>query len=1474
MPEVLADIDIPEPSFEIPIIEEPYADLEVATNSKKIAKQTKLMEFFEFSQIPEPEFQIPIISNTFDALSTAIQESVDLAELEDALADALDIRKNVIIMTEDPTLVDQGIRFVSFQAAQEYDTIIEKVQAFVDSIKAEEETDVDIAAMIFNLREATINFSDKILEGTLIDTSKLVAAIDNALASQVGITVRDATESEIPKGTAFISSAAAKKLNDNLAAARAIISTVAEGNSENTVTAQTVSIATANLQKAIKTYNKAIRHGKYENLRSLSEQIEQAIIARDDVEVIDATADKVPFGIRFVSSTAFATLDASITAAKAISILEVESDVEVDAVENLIDAVEKFENSIQIGTFVDTSSLRKQIEIAQDLQADIAIIDNSAEEVAQGVRFAPLVQAKELSANIAAAQAIVEEAQKSQNAITTAIVAQSVDSLRQETNSFGKSIQTGTFVDTTKLRDEIKNARRAVTDVKPMRAEATKVLQGTRFVDPDVFAMFEKSMAAADEIIGIADAGNVDNVITPMLVSTAISNLRQAIAEFSDALEIGSFVDAAPLIAEIDRAQTVKFGIKIIDANATEVPKGIRFVSTADSAAFDKDIAKAQHMVERVKLQISEPIPTMAVFEEDQYLIFTESANDKFIAPLIPNFAEAECAVSAMLTPEVVADLASAPNAISVMSKDIVTPKLVANEVIELQLAVVKFKNSIQTGSLVDVEALKEAIVDFEAMLGEVVVVDNEKEENVRQGLKFINGKQYENFDAVLSRVRSIAAAPLDLEMVGSALTDIHRAMKNLQNSIKVGTFIDVMPLEYAINAALEAKVDLEIIDKLATEVYKGIWFVTPAELEALDNAIFSARDIADSPPSLSAVDDEIAKLSDATITFKNLTKVGLMDTSQLWDQIKEITQLSKNIGVIDKPANKVDKGVLFVTPNDLTAINIALDSARKVAKNPASVAEIAAAQASLEFAYDTFKAAAKNGTFVDTSTLLKAIEKANDARIGIVAVDKDSSSIAKGISFVSLQEMMALDTAIARANEVVENPENDRTVAIATIDLKSAVDIFQDLIKQGTFVSAVNTSALTAKIKEAHQAMAGILATDKSAGGIAHGTKFVSTTQMQTFADAIGAARWAVENSESDSDVTKATATLAKAIKVFEREVKVGRFLELANLVASIEAAKFADDWILVRDSNKEEIDFGVPFVRSADMKNLEKAIAKAESTLISPKNTAEIDSVAYNLDQAVANFKEAIQTGEFVDTSNLIAQIGKTTLVKNDVQIDNREFSEVAIGVKFISNQKMKNLDTAIAEAKSVAKEIEKKNDFATPNQLIATTIESLQSATAVFESEVQVGTFIDKAVLQTEIRKAKTLRDSIVVSENAPDQITKGVKFVDPRQMAKLTDSIAAASAVVHNSKNEGLIEAALLMLQNAITMFESRLQVGAFVDATPLITEVANAVATKSRVLDQDTHCHDAHQELEKAIAIAEAVIAHPKARPWLKEKYWL
>lgn len=96
---------------------------------------------------------------------------------------------------------------------------------------------------------------------------------------------------------------------------------------------------------------------------------------------------------------------------------------------------------------------------------------------------------------------------------------------------------------------------------------------------------------------------------------------------------------------------------------------------------------------------------------------------------------------------------------------------------------------------------------------------------------------------------------------------------------------------------------------------------------------------------------------------------------------------------------------------------------------------------------------------------------------------------------------------------------------------------------------------------------------------------------------------------------------------------------------------------------------------------------------------------------------------------------------------------------------------------------------------------------------DAEVAVPTYnLDTAPIDTAIAAAKSAKSDVTVSDKAPDQVSKGTKFVTQTVMDSLNAAIAAATTAKETAVNQADVTAAVSALNTVVESFTAAIQVG--------------------------------------------------------------
>ena len=186
----------------------------------------------------------------------------------------------------------------------------------------------------------------------------------------------------------------------------------------------------------------------------------------------------------------------------------------------------------------------------------------------------------------------------------------------------------------------------------------------------------------------------------------------------------------------------------------------------------------------------------------------------------------------------------------------------------------------------------------------------------------------------------------------------------------------------------------------------------------------------------------------------------------------------------------------------------------------------------------------------------------------------------------------------------------------------------------------AVDTKPLDDAIAAAEEAKEGVLVTDKSAGEVDKGVRFVSPATAKGLDDMIAQAEDARDKAQSDQVVKVVADALNSATADYKSKIQVGTYEKPLNtkpLDDAIAAAEKAREGILVTDKSADEVDKDVRFVSVKADKALNSAITKGKEAREQAHSDEIVQMVADALNKATANYKASIQVGTYVKPAPL---------------------------------------------------------------------------------------------------------------------------------------------------------------------------------------------------------------------------------------------
>ncbi|ONI46148.1 hypothetical protein AN641_02460 [Candidatus Epulonipiscioides gigas] len=580
--------------------------------------------------------------------------------------------------------------------------------------------------------------------------------------------------------------------------------------------------------------------------------------------------------------------------------------------------------------------------------------------------------------------------------------------------------------------------------------------------------------------------------------------------------------------------------------------------------------------------------------------------------------------------------------------------------------------------------------------------------------------------------------------------TKLGEAINTFRASIKVGTkTANVTELENAIATANNAMAGVIITEELdVSNVPKGQKFTNQKQIDILKDAIKVAQDfIATAPTNAADVTAATNTLNKAITEFNNSiktgTKVTTANTSELTKLIATAKTTKNSITTISENTSDVIKGTKFVTKGDMTALETTILRAENTVLNATEQSIVDTQVLELENAIIRFNTAIKVGTKVaDISKLVSELENAHLAKATVVVINnKDEDEVIEDVKFVTQSEMTALETVMDEANEFIasEQPTSEQSKIDATvIKLQKAISKFKTDIKIGKLENSANISDLQSAIVDANNAKANILIAE-NATNVSIGKYFVTQATVSALDSVIQEAQNMIASAPSysdSSDVVALTTKLNTAIETFNNSIKTGtKVADVSALNSAITTAKSEMTGVYVNNATSpSEVQNGVKYVSAVQMNTLRDIIYEAEAlnkSNIAPERQAEINALKDKLIAATAAFKTNITIGsgtiteDGVNKEQLNKTITETKELITGVQIFNTTADKVDAGTKFVTEQAILDaIEDAIDQATKVYD-----NTNATQAD-INDALAILQVAVDEFSSKLMVGTKETKA------------------------------------------------------------------------------------------------------------------------------------------------
>ena len=532
-----------------------------------------------------------------------------------------------------------------------------------------------------------------------------------------------------------------------------------------------------------------------------------------------------------------------------------------------------------------------------------------------------------------------------------------------------------------------------------------------------------------------------------------------------------------------------------------------------------------------------------------------------------------------------------------------------------------------------------------------------------------------------------------------------------------------------------------------------------------------------------------------------------------------------------------------WTTKIDVDALKVAVFNAHVTSHNPdATVAEVNDAIAVLTEAVNAFNASLKSGTATepvtppttdpeepvapDKTVLTGAIAAATAAKVG-ATVSVDGSDVEPEDTWVSDEDVKALEDAIASAQAIVDDKDADQTaIDSAVSELNDAVQLFKDAAKAGTKKEIVpgDKSELEAKITEAEGLTKNVtLSTDGK--DIEPEDKWTTQESLDALNEAIVEAKKTVDDEEAEQDaVDNALSALNAVIVVFKSSFKNGlKQADKSQLNKRIaDATDFANGVNVSVDGS--DIDPDDTWTTAEDVEELTKAIALAQ--VVADKADAkqdEVDEASVALQEAISALGATLKAGTKVypeepdpeepTPANKTALTTQITAAKTIIEdaVVSEDGSDVEPTEQWVTQEDVDTLQSAVDTAQEVAD-----NEDATQEDVDGA-VEALNTAIATFGEAKQDGTKVEEprditAELTALISDATKAKTYVNISEDGTD-VQMGQKWVTATARQALTNVITETQAVLDDetSTEEDLVEA-FNTLKEALDTFNEGIQYG--------------------------------------------------------------
>ncbi|WP_305768177.1 hypothetical protein [Candidatus Epulonipiscium viviparus] len=745
-------------------------------------------------------------------------------------------------------------------------------------------------------------------------------------------------------------------------------------------------------------------------------------------------------------------------------------------------------------------------------------------------------------------------------------------------------------------------------------------------------------------------------------IAYEITKLTKATTAFDAAKQLGTWVatksdlDTAITEAETNLTATSE------SEDGFDVTKDKMWVTTEVSGAYTTTIedakATASTIAETSKVEISDAIVKLM------------TATKIFDAAKQPGARE--------VTAEDLAELVEEANekyimtAVSLDGTEISAEKYWASEAAkaELKLAIERAEAYVGDKMVVEYNMLTEAIAEFDTVKKKGVASKEilleeigEARANVNMTKESANGEdvatdKYWTTAAIRGMLNTaIASAETAAEAenagpdyIAESIVNIRAAVANFEANKKAGTLVvDKALLDEYIAVVLENIESVNVsTDGSDVKIYE-LW-VSEAAKEALNEAIVVAEIFSKSITSITETDKILEaqkELSAANDVFNEAKADGKAAVTKetLVEFIAEMEALADEIWV-SEDGSDVASDSKWANEEVMLTFNVAIVYAENEADelaDDATAGEVVGHINVLKEARDVFKAELEYGKAgVTKETLQKLIDVAKVA-VNEILVSVDGGEVPVEENWVTEEERMSLNVAIAEAQKVIDEAGvEEEGVSIAIANLKTAQREFDLAKKPGRYVLASKTlfaqEIAVTKLKLETTALAAngedVLTTEY----------YVSASSAEQLRDTLDEALVLLyKEGASTIEVNAMLAKLRSANEAFDVAKRGGEKLpDLAAAEAIMSKAEYALD-VTIEASEAQEVKVFATWASAVAHTVLNTAMLKAQEDL--EDEEADVAEIATELNESLATFNASKSYGlkavGAVDLAQLIADV-----------------------------------------------------------------------------------------------------------------------------------------------------------------------------------------------------------------------------------------